>query len=251
MTVDSQPPSEGRFVTRLARRCEIPRMTAIRYDAFAPSPHNTTPDELSRLLETEPDPELGRTVTREESLTRANKTFQELFDKNKYHIVGVYHTSSTSIENQQGDLHDSSDLPPDAIMTGFALWHRIDSSTEPDSPETDEKERQHPGLLNRFMAQLNRTRERVMKGERYWFLKLLVIDPEWQRKGLGTMLVKWGTARADQEGVVAWLESSPMGKGTYLKAGFKVAGLDRVDEKRAAKGFVEWPYMVHDGRKAQ
>ena len=85
-----------------------------------------------------------------------------------------------------------------------------------------------------------------MKGKEYWYLKLLVIDPNHQRKGLGTKLLKWGVEQASKERQDAYLESSPMGKGAYLKAGFRILGMDRLEEPRAKRGYAEWPYMIHE-----
>ncbi len=36
-----------------------------------------------------------------------------------------------------------------------------------------------------------------------------------------TMLVKWGTQRADLEGIICRVEASPMGKHVYRTCGFK------------------------------
>jgi hypothetical protein len=41
------------------------------------------------------------------------------------------------------------------------------------------------------------------------------------RRGAGSMLVKWGTDQADERGIPCYLESSPEGFGLYNKHGFK------------------------------
>ncbi|TKY86285.1 hypothetical protein EX895_005110 [Sporisorium graminicola] len=247
----------GRFVTRLVRESDIPAVARIRYDAFNNNPRNTTRDEMSAILALEIDPELQRIPTRAESIAQLERINRELLASGKVHVVGIYHLPAGSsspppppltLPEAQGEDRDASDLPPDSVLAGLAIWQYIDEHTPSDIPESNKKELEAPTLLNRFFAKMNRTREAAMQGKRYWFLKLLVIDPEFQRQGLGTILVKWGTARADKDGVHAWLESSPMGKGAYLKAGFKVLGLDRVDEPRAEKGYLEWPYMLHEPR---
>lgn len=51
-------------------------------------------------------------------------------------------------------------------------------------------------------------------------LDILAIDPAYQRKGAGGMLVKWGTDEADRQGVDTTVESSVFGKGLYEKNGF-------------------------------
>lgn len=235
------------FVTRLIRRSEVPRHAEIIYDAFS-DPTNTTPDEMSQLIHDESESEAGRPVPREESIEKRIQGENEMFDKNKYTFVGVYALppSSPHLEDGEGEMTDSSSLPEGSLLVGTATWQRIDSSTQSEIPEKKKKAEEKPTLLNRFFVQMDVTRENAMKGKEYWFLKLLAIDPKYQRKGLGTMLVKWGTERSNKEGIDAWLESSPMGKGAYLKAGFRVLGMDKIDHPRAKKGYVEWPYMIHE-----
>lgn len=47
-------------------------------------------------------------------------------------------------------------------------------------------------------------------------------DPEYHRRGAGKMLMRWGTERADELGVRAFVEASPMGKRLYESCGFEV-----------------------------
>ncbi|QIW95592.1 hypothetical protein AMS68_001110 [Peltaster fructicola] len=51
-------------------------------------------------------------------------------------------------------------------------------------------------------------------------LDICAIDPDYQRRGIGNELVKWGTAKADELGIDAVVESSVCGKGLYEKHGF-------------------------------
>ncbi|CBQ72839.1 conserved hypothetical protein [Sporisorium reilianum SRZ2] len=237
-----------RFVTRLTRPADVPAIACIRHDAFHNNPGNTTRDEMSALLALEIDAELQRIPTRDESIAQLEQTTRELYTKRNVFLVGVYALPPTAtVADAEGEDRDSSDLPEDAVLAGVAIWQKVDLETPPDVPESDKKAQEAPTLFNGFFAQMNRTREGVMHAKAYWFLKLLVIDPHFQRKGLGTLLVTWGTRNADAEHVDAWLESSPMGKGA-LKAGFKVLGVDRVDEPRAERGYLEWPYMLHEPR---
>lgn len=57
-----------------------------------------------------------------------------------------------------------------------------------------------------------------------WYLKLLAVHPQFQRKGVGAALVDWGLNQAQERGEKAYLEASEMGEGFYLKKGFKVVG---------------------------
>lgn len=248
MSEQAASAQQPQYVLRLVQRSEIPIVAQIQHDAFD-DPTNTTPDELAFILNAEPDPELGRALTRDENIAKLIKYRHEDFDAHKYSFVGVYRLPASlpsTFPTGKGEDVPSTTLPEGSQLVGFAMWQRVDQHTVPETPKTDKKAAENPNLLNAFFAQMNRTRESTMQGKTYWFLKILSIDPEHQRKGLGTLLVKWGVERANKEGVDAWLESSPMGKGAYLKAGFRVLGMDRVDEPRAKKGYLEWPYMIHE-----
>lgn len=242
---------------RLLQRSDIASAARISHDAFN-DPNNTTPDEISQILNAEPSPSSGEEQTREQKLEKRVQEELELFDAKNYAYVGAFYippfssspSANQGVEVGTGEDFDSSTLPEGSVLAGFAAWTRITPSTPLEGPAKRAKAEKEPNLLNNFFAKMWSTRESIMANKTYWFLKLLTIDPPHQRRGIGTLLVKWGVEKANKEGVDAWLESSPMGKGAYLKAGFRVLGMDRVEEKKAKRGYVEWPYMIHEYKEA-
>lgn len=53
-------------------------------------------------------------------------------------------------------------------------------------------------------------------------LALCVVDPEWQRRGISQRLVGWGLDEARRRGgLECSTEASSMGRGSYMKLGFK------------------------------
>lgn len=52
-------------------------------------------------------------------------------------------------------------------------------------------------------------------------LDLLVVDPKYQRRGAGRMLVKWGTENANRLGVKTLVEATTYGRGLYEQEGFE------------------------------
>ena len=92
-------------------------------------------------------------------------------------------------------------------------------------------------------------RKENMSGRKHWYLELLATRPEWQGKGAGGLMLDWGCARADGDGVETYLESSPAGKRLYEKKGFKE--LDRLVVPSKVEGeedFVEC-FMLRDAKK--
>jgi len=62
------------------------------------------------------------------------------------------------------------------------------------------------------------------KVEETWYLKTLAVHPKFQRKGVGTALVKWGMERARLNGERLYVDASYVGKPLYLKLGFTEVG---------------------------
>jgi predicted acetyltransferase len=69
-------------------------------------------------------------------------------------------------------------------------------------------------------------------------LNMLGTKPEYRRRGVASQMIKWGTNRADEEGIETFVVSAPGARAVYLKHGFELAreGEDMGD-------FVPW-YMV-------
>lgn len=49
-----------------------------------------------------------------------------------------------------------------------------------------------------------------------------MVDPEYQRRGAGRQLTKWGVELADELGVLAVVEASENGSLCYLREGFQL-----------------------------
>ncbi|KAF1845592.1 uncharacterized protein K460DRAFT_366449 [Cucurbitaria berberidis CBS 394.84] len=85
-------------------------------------------------------------------------------------------------------------------------------------PGIDEEGR--PGAQD-FMWFLTRARREYMGRKPFYFLHILVTDPEHHRRGAGAMLIAWGLKKADNAQLPSYLESSPMGRPLYARMGFK------------------------------
>jgi ribosomal protein S18 acetylase RimI-like enzyme len=57
-----------------------------------------------------------------------------------------------------------------------------------------------------------------------WHAQSVVVLPEWQGRGIGKRLMAEVLRRAERDGVMVGLESSPKGEGLYRKLGFELLG---------------------------
>lgn len=84
-----------------------------------------------------------------------------------------------------------------------------------------------------------------MKEARYLILQALAVNPDDQRQGVGSQLVKWGVQRADEERFSCWCHASPAGNQLYVKSGFQELGSDEYDLEEFGKYIFR--YMVYRG----
>ena len=92
---------------------------------------------------------------------------------------------------------------------------------------------QLPGSLRAFFRQLSalrivgtylRTLLKVHPKEPHWYLMLLAVDPSYQGRGAGSMLVEHGLSVADIEGVGAYLETQKEENLAYYRRfGFELS----------------------------
>lgn len=60
-------------------------------------------------------------------------------------------------------------------------------------------------------------------------LSLCFVHPDYQRKGVGTLLLQSGIEKADQSQAKIWLTSTPQAVPTYLRSGWEVKEIQKID----------------------
>lgn len=80
-----------------------------------------------------------------------------------------------------------------------------------------------------FFTQLDAKREEHMDDEKDYFLHILIVSPDHQRRGLGTMLIREGLAAADRDNARTYIEASPKGLGLYIRHGWKIIDTIKMD----------------------
>lgn len=67
------------------------------------------------------------------------------------------------------------------------------------------------------------------EGAKCWFVVGLTVAPKYQGMGVGRALLQWGTSRAENDGVFAWVHSSEMAWKAYKACGFDIVRELRLD----------------------
>ncbi|KAL8766853.1 MAG: hypothetical protein Q9209_006511 [Squamulea sp. 1 TL-2023] len=113
-------------------------------------------------------------------------------------------------------------------LVAFARWkypYTLTPEQQAQKDKLDLSRSYPPGtneeLYEQFFGRLDTLRQRYLDEAEEYFLHILIVSPAYQRKGLGTMLIREGLAAADRDKVRTYVEASPKGLGLYKKHGWK------------------------------
>jgi ribosomal protein S18 acetylase RimI-like enzyme len=80
-------------------------------------------------------------------------------------------------------------------------------------------------------------------------LKELYVRREYQRRGIGNMLVQWGVSKADELCLLAYTEATPAGLRLYLRHGFVEMDRMAVDLEAWGRGQIsDYHLLVREAR---
>lgn len=124
----------------------------------------------------------------------------------------------------------------DRVILAFAKWiypYTLNAGQQAEKEKLDltrsYREGTNVGLYNRFFAELDATRTKHCDGEKDYFLHILVVSPEHQRRGLGTMLIEEGLRNADKDSARAYVEASAKGLQLYKRHGWRKIDFIEID----------------------
>lgn len=148
-----------------------------------------------------------------------------------------------------------------STIMGWTGWGRRGYENPPTQPvpETEKEttaqaEKEEPEYIKdpveRLEALTDADMARWMKkimppGTKCRYLCACVVHPSYQGRGVGSALIRWGTQRADEEGVFCWVHSSDGGHFAFQKAGFEEVERLKVDLDEFAE---EKRVGVEDGK---
>jgi ribosomal protein S18 acetylase RimI-like enzyme len=155
----------------------------------------------------------------------ANKLTQAVFPESSPQARAFWRDSLAEEINDPNArflvVEDASTSPP--TFVAFAKWNfqgpGVGAQPLP-SPDIWPKDGD-PDAAVRFFSVLWNQHEKIMHGRPHWYLELIATMKEFQGKGAGGMLMKWGVDRADEDGWECYLDSTPDGIQLYEKYGFR------------------------------
>ncbi|KAI5924919.1 hypothetical protein F4810DRAFT_709111 [Camillea tinctor] len=145
-------------------------------------------------------------------------------------------------------------------IIGFAVWTFMKEAPPAELVKAENIQEVWPNEGDReYMSRIWRSyvipRTKVIKdsnGKGVYVLELLGVNPEYQRQGAGSSLVKWGTDEADKHGVKAVVEGTPVARRLYEKCGFLLEieemAFDDIGEEFSERRKPELLFMVRDPR---
>ena len=114
---------------------------------------------------------------------------------------------------------------------GIRSDSRAVALTTSEAGSTEQRRDADPKRMRVFEESLEKARTHYFKqvyGENRMQLRLLVTHPDYQRRGAGRKLVKWGIERAKEENLALTLFASPLGGHLYRKLGFRDLGVIKI-----------------------
>jgi GNAT superfamily N-acetyltransferase len=122
-------------------------------------------------------------------------------------------------------------LPPGVHPNGEALEKVLRDTASPEH-------------LDDVLATFERM-EQSHPEEPHWYLPMIGVDPRAQQRGLGAELMRHAVARCDDEGTLAYLESSnPRNISLYLRYGFEVMGEIRIGAAPVVTPMLKRPHAM-------
>ncbi|KAH7357429.1 acyl-CoA N-acyltransferase [Pyrenochaeta sp. MPI-SDFR-AT-0127] len=136
-------------------------------------------------------------------------------------------------------------------MVAFAKWHIFETAeavAANSRPIILDEGRNKEACMLLYGGLKDRKKE-IMGNKPHLYLHMLSTDPAFQGKGAGGMLVDWGTRKADELNLPAYLESSAAGRRVYQKRGFRDIEVFKVDFSPFGGTLHEQPLMLREPSK--
>ncbi|ORX37836.1 acyl-CoA N-acyltransferase [Kockovaella imperatae] len=122
-------------------------------------------------------------------------------------------------------------------LAGFMKWQAPKEGVEPDTRLPEWPAEADGRLCDETFGAWARQHRDLMGSRGHWYLELIAVHPDYQGRGAGSLMMRYGTERADSDHTEAFLEASPDAVALYEKFGFREASrLDTFIENERVEG---------------
>ncbi|WPG98356.1 acyl-CoA N-acyltransferase [Acrodontium crateriforme] len=109
-------------------------------------------------------------------------------------------------------------------LAGFGKWQEPKPGVSVDDVLPEWPREADGELCQRTFGEWARRHRDLMGARGHWYLEIVATHPKFQGQGAGSLMLRYGTERADAAGVEAYLEASPEAVPLYEKFGFREVG---------------------------
>ena len=176
---------------------EVPQWMRIRHVAFA--------HDMNKIF-------YFHAPASEKTLDRVVKDTRDNMEKGVIYLKCVDTSTNEMVAGARWTFHRPSD-PAATLRTP----EELDKDYEASEPYAES----HPEIWTEIFSMIYGNKREIMGLRPYYSLDTLVTHPDHHRRGAGGLLGKWGLEKADEAGVEAYLEASPMGRPLYERWGFE------------------------------
>ncbi|KAL5882505.1 hypothetical protein ACKVWC_001510 [Pyricularia oryzae] len=192
---------------RMATADELPKLLDIALECFGHNPYSQA---------------IFSNATEEERLTLGRRWREDRYRANfakpgQHYLVAVQGPSGKSKREE---------------IAGWALWQQPRTEVDPDAAcglEAKTMAAPLPAIIN---GEAIKAREEALTGaykkafgedgmRRMWSADIVVVDPKHRRKGVGSMLMRWGLDKAEKSETDACIVATDLGRDMYLTVGFQ------------------------------
>ncbi|KAK0654784.1 acyl-CoA N-acyltransferase [Cercophora newfieldiana] len=126
---------------------------------------------------------------------------------------------------------DTDSNTGEETVVGFTQWERPGMAATKGQEGQHDEDKITEGMDREALAKMMGLMEEDAKKHlgpeghaNMWYLIILGVDPNHQRRGIGKRLVRWGLEQAAAEGQQVFLIATPEGRPLYESLGFQVLG---------------------------
>lgn len=139
--------------------------------------------------------------------------------------IRAFWENMITTELQEPNAHFLKAVDPSTNqIAGFCKWVSPKPGEVPDTSLPPWPEDADKRLCDETFGAWANAHAEILGARGHWYLEIVATDPAFQGKGAGSLMLEYGTSRADAEDVEAYLEASPEAVKLYEKFGFREAG---------------------------